>query len=101
MDKRVRPFSTGYFMINARVLDHTGDEIIMPREFYGELRQYNSEPLLKVRNSHYWPRPEKTVPSDTIAIPDTVEAEGAPSILLAKEETTRRLVDTGEQARPT
>lgn len=100
MAQRVRPFSTGYFILDAQVLDHSGDDVIVPRDMYGELRQYVSQPLLKFETSYHWARPEKTVPSDTIAVPGPIDEREAPPVLMAKEETAHRLVDSGEQPRP-
>lgn len=101
MRQIVRPFSAGYFMVNAAVLQHSGDAVIMPSDLYGELDNYVTDPLLRIDNEHHWASAEKTVPADTIAVPRDVDIGGTCPVLLAKDETASRLVNSGKEKHPT
>lgn len=101
MEQIVRPFSAGYYMLNASVMGHSGETVIMPSDLYRELVNYVTEPLLRIDNEHYWPSAEKTVPAETIAVPTDVSISGSCPVLLAKDETAGRLIGSGKQARPT
>lgn len=101
-EKTVRPFSAGYFIVDAEVLTHTGERAIVPVDYYGELTNYVTRPLLKTGGEHFWAYPERGVPSDTVALPDGARErdEGEDPVLLAKDNTAYRLVTAGEQPRP-
>lgn len=97
----VEQFSAGYYLLNAHLLTHSGDSVIMPHDLYDEISRYVTEPLLRIGDSHYWPRPERTVPASTVAVPDFVVDQPVEAVLVARDETAFRLIDRGEQKRPT
>jgi hypothetical protein len=99
MDRTVRPFSAGYFMIDADVVEHSGDNAIVAHDYFDELVNFTTRPLLRYGTEHYWAWPEHGVPSDTIALPDG-DLPASDAVLMAKDETAERLVAAGEQPRP-
>lgn len=101
MDRTVKPFSAGYFILNADVLTHDGDSVIVPHDYYGELKNYVAEPLLRISEGHYWTVPERGVPAATVAVPEGDGPEDGEPVLMAKNGTAQRLVVTGEKSRPT
>lgn len=98
MNRTVKPFSSGYYMVDADVVEHAGDGAIVAHDYFGELVNYVTHPLLRHGGDHYWARPERGVPGNTIAIP--VDLPGDETVLMAKDETAHRLVSTGEKASP-
>lgn len=100
MEQIVQPFSAGYFMLNTNVLPHSGEAVIMPRDLYSELGSFVTRPLLRISDGHYWPRAEKTVPADTIAIPRHLPRDANAPLLMAKDDTAARLIETGAQRNP-
>lgn len=100
MDKTVKPFSAGYYMIEADVVEHNGDNAIVAHDYFGELANYVTRPLLRYAGDHYWAWPERGVPADTVAIPEGALPSEEDAVLMAKDETAHRLVSSGEKARP-
>lgn len=101
MNRTVKPFSAGYFMIDADVVSHTGDHAIVAQDYYDELRNFVTRPLIKAQNDHFWAYPERGVPATTIVVPDSDDEhpEGDP-VLLAKDDTAYRLLTAGEKQKP-
>lgn len=100
MDRTVNPFSAGYFMIDAEIEEHPGDNVIVPHDFYDELRNFVTAPLLRISEEHYWTHPEWGVPAKTVAVPEEVEHRENDPVLMAKNNTAFRLVTAGEQPEP-
>lgn len=94
----IRPFSSGYSLVDAIPREHGRDYAIVAEDTYDELARHATRPLLKVNGAHYWPYPEYGVPADTVALPD--DPESAETVLLAKDETVVRLLQTGQQKPP-
>lgn len=90
-------FSTGYFIFSdARVVEFAGDYPVIASDTFEYVNQLVPRPLLKIGNSHYWPRPEKTVPPDVVAIPEHDRANDSDEeVLVAKEGTCDDLVLSG------
>lgn len=88
-------------MLNADVLPYTGETAIMPRDLYGELTSFVTRPLIRSCSGHVWGEPERGIPAQTIAMPESAlpDSEADP-ILMARQGTIRRLVESGEQPRP-
>lgn len=88
-------------MLNAHVLSHTGETAIMPHDLYRELTEYVTRPLIRLANGHIWSVPEKGVPADTIAVPrGALPVSENDPVLMARQGTMNRLVESGEQSRP-
>lgn len=99
--KTVQPFSAGYFMIDAETEPINRDTAVVARDYFDELTNYVTYPLLRMGQSHLWARPEHGVPADTVAAPESaLPASEESPVLLAKDETAYRLITAGEQARP-
>lgn len=102
IEKTVQPFSAGYFIISPDVVEHTGDRLIVPRDYFKELSRYVSYPLIRVDNEHRWAYPQNGVPGRTAVLPDDIAAmDGGTPLLLAKDDTAHRLVQAGEKETPT
>lgn len=99
MNKTVQPFSAGYYMVEADIVEHTGDDAIVAHDYYGELANYVTQPLLRYSGEHYWAYPERAVPANTVVVPD-VEDSDDDAVLMAKDETAHRLVSSGEKRAP-
>jgi hypothetical protein len=95
---QVRPFSSGYALVDAVPREHGGEYAIVADDMYTELEKYATRPLLKVDGSHYWPYPEYGVPADTVGVPENPDP--SETVLLAKDETVVRLLQTGQQEPP-
>lgn len=83
---QISEFSSHYYVIDADVIPYVGDDVVASHELYNGLRWYVDEPLLHVGNSHHWLECESAVPSDTIAIPKSVEHPDEAPVLVAKDE---------------
>jgi hypothetical protein len=101
MNNTIQDFSAGYFVLDVNTVTHTGDDVIVADDYFRELSRHTTHPLLRVSNAHHWPSPERAVPAETIALPESADttADSTP-ILLAKDETAKRLVETGEKELP-
>ena len=101
MNRTVKPFSSGYFLVGGDVLAHSGDHAIVPMDYYDELTNFVTRPLLKSRDDHFWAYPEHGVPADTVALPaEETERDRDDPVLLAKDDTARRLITAGEKQKP-
>lgn len=101
MSRTVKQFSAGYFILDAETVAYGGDEVVMPHDLFGEAVNHVTRPLLRIGSAHYWPKPEQSIPADTIAVPDYIQPEGGDPVLLAKDDMIHRLVTVGEADAPT
>lgn len=101
MEKTVKPYSAGYFIVDAEVLPHTGDYAIVARDYFEELSRHTTYPLLRIATDHFWAKPEARVPAETIAVPSEAPELGENDpVLMAKDTTAKRLISAGEKERP-
>jgi hypothetical protein len=100
MRPTVEPFSAGYFLVNADVVQYTGDKVVMAHDLFGELVNHVKRPLLRLGDSHYWPTTGGAIPADTIALPEWVAPEEGAPVLMAKDGTALRLLETGQEQAP-
>lgn len=100
MRATVEPFSAGYYLVNADVVQYSGDRVVMPHDLFGELVKHVKRPLLRLGESHYWPATEGALPSKTVAVPEWVATEEGGPVLLARDAMLRRLLETGQQRAP-
>lgn len=100
MRAAVEPFSAGYFLVNADVVEYTGHRVVMPHDFFDELVNHVTRPLLRINDAHYWPIPEASLPADTVAVPKDLSFEEGAPVLLAKDNTTLRLIESGQERAP-
>jgi hypothetical protein len=80
----IENFSAGYYVIDADVTPYGGDTVTIANETMRDLLNYVEQPLLKLGDSHYAPKPEAAVPRDTVAVPNYVD-DGVNEVLLAKD----------------
>lgn len=99
MVEPVEVFSDGYFALNVATCQYSGKSVVVDRDLYEYLQQYVSAPLIKAEDEHYWATPEWGVPPGTVAFPDKNHRDSV--ILLAKDKTATRLVESGEEQAPT
>lgn len=96
-NQRVREFSAGYYLVdNTNVIPYNGSRAIANSELIKELTQYVGAPIFKLGNSHEPAHAEKTVPADTVAVPDHIRYTREDPLLLAKEPTVLELMMSGE-----
>jgi hypothetical protein len=80
----VEEFSAGYFIVDADIVEYTGESVAAAEDFVRELEEYAPVPLLKIGSAHYWPEEQHAIPSETIAVPEGAAATRNESVLLAK-----------------
>lgn len=100
MRAALEPFSAGYFLVNADVIPYGGDRVVMPHDFFDELVNHVTRPLLRIADAHYWAIPEASLPAATIAVPEFVSLDKSVPVLLAKDSTLIRLVESGQEPAP-
>lgn len=91
MMTQISEFSSHYYVIDADVVPYGGDEVVCDHNLYDGLCWYVDTPMVHMGGGHYYLHPEGAVPSDTIAVPSDVEAEGRDSVLVAKSEAAVEL----------
>lgn len=93
---RLEPFSEGYYLVDADVVEYTGHKVAVGDELMTEFRQKARVPFLKFENEHYLTGSEWGIPSGTVAVPGYVDAERNDPVLLAKNKQAKRLLETEE-----
>lgn len=92
----IEHFSSAYYMVDAEVVPYNGDEVIAQREFLQDVMEHTRFPLFKIGNGHYWAEPERSVPSQTVAVPDDVQSQHSEPVLVAKNNKAFEIVTDGE-----
>lgn len=98
----LQQFSDSYYLFSdARVIEYGEDYPVVANDTYEFFNERQHEPLMKVGNSYVWPKGERTVPPDVVAVPEgTVDAPEHAEVLVPNYDTTEQLIETGAVHRP-
>jgi hypothetical protein len=95
MNKTVRDFSAGYYVIDADVKQYSGETVAAPEDYVADLMEYVDQPLLKLGSSHYWLTSQWGIPANTVAVPDHAEVPEDSPVLMAKDREMMDLLLSG------
>lgn len=92
MNRTVRRFSTGYYLVNADTVAYNGEDVRIPYQMADNLHDYVTKPLFKIGNEYIWPREARDIPAQTVAVPTESGIPADDEVLLAKDRTTAALM---------
>lgn len=99
----VERFSEAYLLFSdARVIEYPSEYPVIANDTYEYLNRHVSRPLLKIGGSYFWPKSERTVPPDVVAVPEgTLDDAAGDEVLIATDRQAEELMLSGSVMRPT
>lgn len=91
----IEEFSRGYWLVEANVLPFSGDRVTTSHDMGREMLDYTRAPLVKVGGEHSQVVTERSIPADTIAVPRDLQSHRDDHVLMAKDETAKRVLNAG------
>lgn len=93
MKTKIEPFSAEYLRLpHAKPVEWPRERVVIPTDLYTQLEHQVEDPVLKLNGVHYRPSPEKAVPAETVAVPETLEIDADEEILVARSRALPGLV---------
>lgn len=85
MKTTVEPFSAEYVLLpDVEKVTWPRSRVVVPRDLHSQLEARLHRPVMKLGSGHYSLRAENHVPSETVAVPDTIDFEPEPGVLVAR-----------------
>lgn len=92
----ITEFSDRYYLLpNYEYRPYSGDVIGADESLLQVTGRFTQQPLVKCDGGHYWLQRQWGIPSQTIAVPQDIEADLEERVLLAKQDTAEQLFEQG------
>lgn len=98
MSEIERYSSEYYILADTDILAYSGDQIAVGPDLYEYLRSYVRSPMAKISGGHYAIEQEWGIPSETLAVPQSIDAdpEDMDHVLVPENQRTFDLLMGGE-----